>query len=45
MARQNLAICELQTLSMNEEKWRRLVEIETPGVDFPDEHILILARR
>ena len=45
ISRQNLEICELQTLTMNDEKWRRLVEIETPGVDFPDEHILILARR
>jgi SAM-dependent methyltransferase len=42
--RQNLNILELHTLTVNEEKWRRLVEIETPGVAFPEEHILILAR-
>lgn len=42
---QGLEIIELQTLSMNEEKWRYRVEIITPGVNFPDEHILILARR
>ena len=44
-ARQGLDISELRTLTVNEEKWRRLVEILTPGVSFPDEHILILARR
>jgi SAM-dependent methyltransferase len=44
-ARQGLEISELRTLTMNEEKWRRLVEIDTPGVEFPDEHILILATR
>jgi len=43
--RQGLEIIELQTLTMNEEKWRYRVEIETPRVNFPDEHILILARR
>lgn len=44
-SRQGLEIIELKTLTMNEEKWRYRVEIITPGVDFPDEHILILARR
>ena len=44
-ARQGLEISELRTLTVNEEKWDRLVEIETPGVSFPDEHILILAQR
>jgi hypothetical protein len=43
--RQGLEISELQTLTVNDEKWRRLVEIETPGVQFPDEHVLIIARR
>jgi len=42
--RVGLEITELRTLTMNEEKWRYRVEIETPGVGFPDEHILILAR-
>jgi SAM-dependent methyltransferase len=44
-ARQGLEITELRTLTVNEEKWRRLVEIETPGVNFPQEHILILAHK
>jgi hypothetical protein len=30
---------------MNDEKWRYRVEIETPGFTFPDEHVLILARK
>lgn len=44
-ARQGLRIVELQTLTVDGEKWRSLVEIETPGEDFPQEHILILAQR
>jgi SAM-dependent methyltransferase len=44
-ARQGLEITELRTLTMNDEKWRRVVQIETPGAHFPEEHILILARR
>jgi hypothetical protein len=44
-ARQGLLISELRTLTMNEEKWQRLVRIETPDVHFPKEHILILARK
>jgi SAM-dependent methyltransferase len=43
-ARVGLEIVELRTLTMNEEKWRYRVEIETPGARFPDEHVLILAR-
>jgi SAM-dependent methyltransferase len=43
-ARQGLTICELRTLTVNYGKWRSEVEIETAGVDFPEEHILILAR-
>lgn len=42
-ARHGLEISELHTLTVNEEKWRALVDIDTPGVRFPDEHILILA--
>jgi SAM-dependent methyltransferase len=45
MARLGLTICELRTLSVNYEKWRSEVEIETAGVDFPTEHILILAQK
>jgi len=41
---QGLNISELRTLTENEEKWRQCVEILTPGVVFPQEHILILAQ-
>ena len=44
-ARQGLLISELRTLTMNEEKWQRLVKIETPDAHFPKEHILILAQK
>ena len=40
-----LTILELRTLTVNYEKWTREVEIETVGVDFPEEHILILAQK
>ena len=43
--RLGLRIVHMRTLTMNEEKWRRLVEIVTPGVNFPQEHILIEAQR
>jgi SAM-dependent methyltransferase len=45
LGRQGLEISELRTLTVNGEKWRRVVEITSPGVDFPLEHILILAQR
>jgi len=44
-ARQGLEISELRTLTVNDQKWHRLVEIETPGVAFPEEHVLIIARK
>jgi len=44
-ARQGLEISELHTLTMNDEKWRYRVEIDTSGFKFPDEHVLILARQ
>lgn len=44
-ARLGLEIEELRTLTMNEDKWHSRVEILTPGETFPEEHILILARR
>ena len=44
-ARQGLEIFELHALTMNDEKWRYRVEIDTPGIEFPDEHILILAQK
>jgi SAM-dependent methyltransferase len=40
-----LEIQELRTLTVDEEKWRRSVEILTPGVRFPEEHILIIAKK
>lgn len=44
-SRQGLEIVELRTFTVNAEKWRRQVEIVSPGEDFPDEHVLILAHR
>ena len=44
-SRLGLHIDELRTLTVNYEKWQAEVEILTPGVDFPVEHILILARK
>jgi SAM-dependent methyltransferase len=41
---QGLIVRDLQILTMNDEKWRSRVEIITPGIEFPDEHILILAQ-
>ena len=40
-----LTIHELRTLTVNYEKWQAEVEILTPGVDFPAEHILIVAQK
>ncbi len=44
-AREGLEIQELRTLTVDDEKWRRTVEILTPGMDFPEEHILIVAKK
>lgn len=43
--RSGLVIHELRTLTVDEDKWRRSVRILTPGVRFPEEHILILAQK
>ncbi len=40
-----LKISELRLLTVNEDKWRRKVEIITDGEIFPDEHVLILAQQ
>jgi SAM-dependent methyltransferase len=40
-----LQVIEVRTLTVNYEKWRSEVEIITPGMDFPAEHILLLARK
>jgi hypothetical protein len=45
VARAGLVIRELRTLSVDEEKWHNVVQIETPGVNFPVEHILIVAQK
>ena len=42
--RQGLVIREERTLTMNAVKWEQRVTILTPGVGFPEEHILILAQ-
>jgi SAM-dependent methyltransferase len=42
---QGLEIRDLRTLTVDYENWSELVEIETPGADFPVEHILILAQK
>ena len=44
-ARMGLVIDELRTLTVNYEKWYSEVEIKTATMDFPVEHILILARK
>ncbi len=44
-ARQGLEIIELRSLTINIDKWRHKVEILSPDEDFPDEHVLILARK
>ena len=41
----DLNILELRTLTVNDDRWRSRVSIQTPGIDFPDEHILIVAAR
>jgi SAM-dependent methyltransferase len=43
--REGLVIHELRTLTVDEDKWRRTVAIESPGVKFPEEHILIIAQK
>lgn len=43
-ARLGLEICELRTLTVDYDKWRAEMEIETAGVDFPTEHILIVGK-
>jgi SAM-dependent methyltransferase len=43
--RNQLDIELLQTITVNDEKWRRVVTIETPGVDFPAEHIMMILKK
>jgi hypothetical protein len=44
-AQSGLEIELLQTMTVNDEKWRRVVTIETPGVDFPAEHIMMILKK
>jgi hypothetical protein len=39
------AAAQLDFYAVNYEKWQAEVEILTPGIDFPTEHILILANK
>ncbi len=39
-----LEIQELRTFTVNKAKWRRAVKIESRGVVFPEEHILIIGQ-
>jgi SAM-dependent methyltransferase len=45
LAQLGLVILELHTLTVDYEKWQSEVQIETPDLDFPAEHILILAQK
>lgn len=45
LAHLGLKIVELRTLTVDYDKWRNEVEIETPDIDYPAEHILILAQK
>jgi hypothetical protein len=40
-----LEIRELRTLTVDEDKWNNLVELDSPGARFPEEHILIVAQK
>ncbi len=40
-----LRIAELKTFTVNEDKWRHRLELVQPDVQFPQEHILILAQK
>jgi SAM-dependent methyltransferase len=43
--RLGLSIVEQRTLTVDEEKWNRQVQIESRGIGFPEEHILIIAQK
>jgi SAM-dependent methyltransferase len=45
ISRLGLTIGLLRTFTVNYEKWQNEVEILTPGVDFPTEHILLVAQK
>jgi SAM-dependent methyltransferase len=43
--RTGLELIRLETLTVNEDKWQRAVTIDTPGVSFPVEHILLILKK
>lgn len=45
ISRLGLTICLLRNITVNYDKWQNEVDILTPGVHFPAEHILILAHK
>jgi hypothetical protein len=40
-----MTIQSMRALTVNEDKWRDTVAIETPGENFPTEHVMILAQK
>ena len=44
-AARHLQIKDWQPISVDDQRWQDAVEILTPGVDFPTEHILIIAQK
>jgi len=43
--RNHLEITEYRPLTVNEQKWRRQVNIEASSINFPNEHVLILGQK
>lgn len=41
----HLTIKEWQVISVDDQRWQDAVEILTPGIDFPTEHVLIVAQK
>ena len=40
-----LKIKEWQVISVDDQRWQDAVEILTPGIDFPTEHVLIVVQK
>lgn len=45
VARQGMEITDIETFTVNDEKWRHRVEIISAGSEFPQEHIFMIAQR
>jgi SAM-dependent methyltransferase len=45
LAANHLQIREWQLISVDDQRWQDAVEILTPGIDFPAEHVLIIAQK